>query len=96
MQIFSQRQLLEKALARNHSNYTELAKQLGVTRQAMSQFKYDAPMSTELALKLAEQLPDLNPDFVVICIEHNKAQRLGRDEAVKIWERLAKLASKAK
>lgn len=94
MQIPTQRQLLEKAIARMDGNYTEFAKQLGVTRQAMSQFKYGAPMATELALKLAEFLPDMSPDYVVICIEHSKAQRLGRDDVMKIWERLAKLVNK--
>lgn len=93
--IESQQQLLERAAQRSRLNFTELAKQLGVSRQAISQFRYGAPMSTEIALRLAKLVKD-EPEYIVACIEHNKAARLGRTDELSVWEKLARLSRKPK
>jgi predicted transcriptional regulator len=93
MTIETQQELLERAAARHKLNFTELAKQLGISRQAISQFRYGSPMSTEVAMRLAKLTRD-EPEYVVACVEHNKAQRLGRSDELEVWERMAKLTKR--
>ncbi len=94
MKIYTQRQLLEKAIERTEGTYTDLARQLGVTRQAISQFKYGTPMSVELAVKFSKLLPDYSPEFIVACIQYHAAARLEQPEAVRVWEKIVRLVSK--
>lgn len=76
MKIHTQRQLLEMALDKHKINYTELAKLLGVSRQRISQAKFGDPLPFERAMKLAKLLPELNANYIYLCIEHSKALRV--------------------
>lgn len=97
MPLETQQQLLERALttyqqslnaagSRKESkevNYSELAHVLGISRQAISQIRCGAPMSAELAARLAGILKD-EPEYVMVCAEYNKVLRLiQRDEQLK-------------
>ncbi len=86
--MHTQRQLLELARKRTGSNWKELAKLLGVVRQAVSQFKHGGPMSTETALTLAK-LCGMDAGYVVLCIEHNKLLRRGLAKEAAVYEKIA-------
>lgn len=86
--MHTQRQLLELARERQASSFTELAKQLGVSRQALSQFRLGMPLSSEIALKIAD-MTGLAPAYVFACVEYQRAQRLERTETLPIWQEIA-------
>lgn len=99
--VETQMQLLHRAAERLGINYTELAKALGVSRQAISQYRHGYPMSTEVAVRLAKLTGD-TPEYVIACTSHNSDARKLEDPELdddkragiagnlKIWERMAK------
>lgn len=103
MTIESQQQLLERAVRlqqdaldrasggkRKHVySHTDLGKDIGINRQAVSQLRYGGPMSAEVALRLAKIMRD-DPTYVVAIANHNKALRLGRMDELAVWEKIAK------
>lgn len=75
----TQEQLIERAAQRAGLNYTQLGRRLGVTRQAVSQYRQGAPMAPAVALRLAE-VCGRAPEYVLACVDYSAALRRGNVE----------------
>lgn len=92
--MHTQRQLLEAAMARHSWNWSQLADALSISRAGISKFKYGTPLSNRNGLALA-QLCGMDEAYVIACIEHHSAERLGQTDVLPVWEKIAEAVMKA-
>lgn len=87
--MHTQQQLLKMAIDKHKINYTELAKILDVSRQRASHFKLGDPLPFSRILKLAKLLPELDINYIYLCMEHSKALRVEDAAKAKATEEMA-------